>query len=146
MTTTGPRIGQDAGVDDLGRASITRSLAGAGCVAAAEEAEELVGASRDHDHLRAMVARRLTGEPLAWITGRTTFCGLHVSVDVGIYVPRWQSETLALWAARVLPPSGRGVDLCTGTGAVAKVMLSSRPDATVRGHRARSRGGELRTA
>ena len=75
--------------------------------------------------------RRLTGEPLAWITGRTTFCGLDVSVDGGVYVPRWQSEALALWAARALPPTGRGVDLCTGTGAVAMVMQSSRPDALV---------------
>lgn len=118
-------------MDDLDRASIARTLAGAGCVAAAEEAEELVGASRDRHDLRAMVTRRLTGEPLAWITGRTTFCGLGVSVDGGVYVPRWQSEALALWAARALPPTGRGVDLCTGTGAVAMVMQSSRPDALV---------------
>ena len=116
---------------DLDRASIIRALAGAGCVAAAEEAEELLGASRDRRVLRRMVGRRLTGEPLAWITGRTGFCGMDVSVDCGLYVPRWQSEPLALWAASVLPPTGRGVDLCTGTGAVAMVMQSSRPDALV---------------
>src|SRR5450755_1162963 len=69
--TTGPRIGQDAGVDALDLASITRTLAGAGCVAAAEEAAELLDASRGRDDLRRMVTRRLTGEPLAWITGTT---------------------------------------------------------------------------
>ena len=118
-------------MDDLDLASITRALAGAGCVAAGDEAAELLHASGDGDDLRRMVARRLTGEPLAWITGTTPFCGLDVSVDRGVYVPRWQSETLARWAAGVLPPAGRGVDLCTGTGAVALVMQSSRPDAAV---------------
>jgi release factor glutamine methyltransferase len=118
-------------VDDLDLASITRALAAAGCVAAAEEAAELLEASRDRDELLAMATRRLTGEPLAWVTGSTTFCGLDVSVDRGVYVPRWQSETLARWAAQVLPPAGRGVDLCTGSGAVAMVMQSSRPDALV---------------
>jgi release factor glutamine methyltransferase len=118
-------------VDDLDLASITRTLAGAGCVAAAEEAAELLDASGDGDELREMVTRRLTGEPLAWITGTAAFCDLEVSVDRGVYVPRWQSETLARWAAGVLPPAGRGVDLCTGTGAVALVMQSSRPDALV---------------
>jgi release factor glutamine methyltransferase len=100
-------------------------------VAAAEEAAELLEASSDDDDLRRMVTRRLTGEPLAWITGTTVFCGLDVSVDRGVYVPRWQSEALARWAARLLPPAGRGVDLCTGTGALAMVMQSSRPDALV---------------
>jgi release factor glutamine methyltransferase len=118
-------------VDALDLASITRTLAGAGCVAAAEEAAELLDASRGRDDLRRMVTRRLTGEPLAWITGTAAFCGLDVMVDGGVYVPRWQSEALARWAARVLPPAGRGVDLCTGAGAVAMVMQSFRPDALV---------------
>jgi release factor glutamine methyltransferase len=118
-------------VHDLDRDSIIRTLAAAGCVAAAEEADELLEVSRDHGDLRHMVTRRLTGEPLAWITGRTSFCGIQVFVDGGVYVPRWQSEPLARWAARVLPPTGRGVDLCTGTGALALVMRSYRPDALV---------------
>ncbi len=46
-------------------------------------------------------------------------------------MPRWQSEPLAELAARLLPADGRGVDLCTGSGAVAMVMQSTRPAATV---------------
>ena len=90
------------------RASITPALARAGCVAADEEAEELAASAADAGHLQGMVTRRLTGEPLAWITGRTRFCGLEVSVDRGLYVPRWQSEPLARWAADLLPPAGGG--------------------------------------
>jgi release factor glutamine methyltransferase len=113
------------------RAAVTRALAGAGCVAADEEAEELMSAAGDADDLRRMVERRLTGEPLAWITGRTAFCGLEVAVDPGVYVPRWQSEPLARLAAELLPPTGLAVDLCTGSGAVAMVMQAIRPRARV---------------
>ena len=75
--------------------SITRALEAAGCVAAAEEADELIRAAPDERGLRLMVDRRLTGEPLTWITGTAVFCGQTIAVDPGVYVPRWQSEPLA---------------------------------------------------
>ena len=115
----------------LDSAWITRALEAAGCVAAAEETDELVRAAPDERRLRAMVDRRRTGEPLAWITGSTVFCGEAVVVDPGVYVPRWQSEPLAVEAAHLLPERGCGVDLCTGSGAIAVVMQSTRPDALV---------------
>ncbi len=119
------------GAIEMDPVEITRSLTRAGCVAAGEETEELLAAARDTGHLRAMVQRRLTGEPLAWITGRTRFCGLEVFVEPGVYVPRWQSERLARLAAHLLPDHGTGVDLCTGSGAVAMVMQAARPGARV---------------
>ncbi len=125
-------LDQDGMMEDpLNRADLVRALAGAGCVAAEEEAEELLVAAGGGFDLQRMVERRLTGEPLAWITGRTSFCGLDVAVDPGVYVPRWQSEPLARLAAELLPPSGLGVDLCTGSGALALVMQASRPRARV---------------
>jgi release factor glutamine methyltransferase len=100
-------------------------------VAADEEAVELVAAAADPDHLDRMVARRRAGEPLAWITGTARFCGLDVAVAPGVYVPRWQSQTLARTAARHLPARGVAVDLCTGSGAVAMVLRAEHPGATV---------------
>jgi len=117
--------------DAVDRAAITTALALAGCVAAEEEADELLAAAGDARDLRSMVTRRLTGEPLAWITGRTVFCDLEVTVDPGVYVPRWQSEPLARLAAHLLPPTGVGVDLATGSGAIAMVMQAARPGARV---------------
>jgi release factor glutamine methyltransferase len=71
-------------------------LARAGFIAAREEAEELVVAADGDDVLLdSLVERRLTGEPLAWITGSVLFCGVQIRVDPGVYVPRWQSEELA---------------------------------------------------
>ena len=107
-------------------------LAAGGFVAAEEEAAELVvAAGGDPALLEALIARRLTGEPLAWITGTVRFCGLDVRVDPGVYVPRWQSEVVAERAVSRLPRGGVAVDLCTGCGAVAAVLAARRPGARV---------------
>jgi release factor glutamine methyltransferase len=93
-------------------------LAGAGCVAARDEACELVAAFGGGPALHAAVARRAGGEPLAWITGSTRFCGRAVRVVPGVYVPRPHTEDLARRAAARLAAGGRAADLCTGSGAV----------------------------
>ena len=107
-------------------------LAQAGFIAADEEADELLAcAAGDGDRLREIVHRRLNGEPLAWITGSISFCGLEVRIAPGVYVPRWQSEPLARRAVERLPANGVAIDLCTGAGAIAKVLASERPKARV---------------
>jgi release factor glutamine methyltransferase len=116
--------------DDVG--TLSSELAAAGFLAAEEEARELVArAAGDGALLDAMVARRLTGEPLAWITGSTSFCGLVIRVDPGVYVPRWQSEPLARRAAERLPTQGVAIDLCTGSGAIAASLVHLRPRSRV---------------
>jgi release factor glutamine methyltransferase len=107
-------------------------LAEAGFVAADEEAEELIARAADDDELlESLVRRRLTGEPLAWITGNVVFCGLEIRVDPGVYVPRWQSELLARRAVERLPADGTAIDLCTGAGAIARTLSANRPGARV---------------
>ena len=116
------------------RATLTAILSGAGFIAAEEETAELLQcAAGDAEVLDALVARRLTGEPLAWITGRTSFCNLEIRVDPGVYVPRWHSEALARRAAERLPANGTAIDLCTGSGAIARTLMSRRPGARVVG-------------
>lgn len=111
---------------------LTELLRASGFLAAEEEAEELLTcADGDRERLDAMVARRLTGEPLAWITGTASFCGVDVRVDAGVYVPRWHSEQLASRAVACLPRGGNAVDLCTGSGAIARVIMEQRPAARV---------------
>jgi release factor glutamine methyltransferase len=116
------------------RASLEARLAGAGFVAAHEEAGELLSrAEGDAVLLDSLVSRRLDGEPLAWITGSTSFCGLQIRVDPGVYVPRWQSEDLARRAIERLPTEGTAIDVCTGSGAIGKVLATARPRARVVG-------------
>jgi release factor glutamine methyltransferase len=112
--------------------ALAELLADAGFVAAREEAGELLArAAGDVELLDALVARRLTGEPLAWITGSVSFCGLQIRVDRGVYVPRWQSEPLARQAVERLPARGTAIDLCTGAGALARTLMANRPGARV---------------
>jgi len=109
-------------------------LTAAGCVAPGEEAQELAAAARgDAARLAALLQRRSAGEPLAWVTGTSVFCGCAIAVSPGVYVPRWQSEPLAERAAALLPATGRAIDLGTGSGAVACVLLARRPGASVLG-------------
>jgi len=115
------------------RAAVTERLEAAGCVAAGEEAAELVAAAPDAATLESWVRRRERGEPLAWITGTLWFCGRPVRVDPGVYVPRYQTEELAVRAAARLRPGGRAVDLCTGAGAVAAHLVAEVPGAVVVG-------------
>ena len=112
--------------------SLTELLTKNGFVAAEEEADELLEcAGGDREQLKAMVERRLTGEPLAWITGTVSFCGIQVNVDPGVYVPRWHSERLARRAVARLPSKGTAIDLCTGSGAIAKLLMVERGRARV---------------
>ena len=91
----------------------------------------LRAAASNPDDLELLVRRRTAGEPLAWLVGGVDFCGIRVTVHSGVYVPRWQTEALAERAASLLPPAGVAVDLCTGAGAVAAVLRTRRPTATV---------------
>ena len=114
-------------------AIVTERLARAGCVAASEEADELLAAAPDAATLETWLARREQGEPLAWIIGTMRFAGQTIRVDPGVYVPRVQSEGLALRAAARLPAGGRALDLCTGAGAIAAHLATNVPRAFVVG-------------
>lgn len=116
------------------RTGVIRELAEGGCVAPEAEADSLFTAARESGGpIEELVRRRLRGEPLAWITGSVTFCGLRVRIDPGVFVPRPHTETLARRAITLLPDEGIAVDLCTGSGAVAVVLAAARPRATVVG-------------
>jgi release factor glutamine methyltransferase len=119
-------------VIDGNRESLRALLASEGFIAADEESQELIAfAAGDRGRLDAAVRRRLTGEPLAWITGRVTFCGIEVHVDPDVYVPRWLTEPLAQRAVERLPAHGTAIDICTGSGAIAAVLRTHRPEARV---------------
>ena len=115
--------------------AVVDRLRAAGCVSTAEEAAALVAAAPDEGTREAWVRRREAGEPLAWLTGATTFCGRPIRVDPGVYVPRPHSEELARRAAALLAasPARRAVDLCTGAGPVAAHLAAAVAGATVVG-------------
>jgi release factor glutamine methyltransferase len=81
------------------------------------------------------VERRVAGEPVALIIGRTEFMGMQLSVRRGVFVPRNSSEHMAsMTIARLRPRKGPlHVDLATGTGPVALAVARAVPKATVLG-------------
>jgi release factor glutamine methyltransferase len=116
------------------RPDVVDALRRGGVVAAEDEAAELIAAAYNSQHsLDDLVARRLQGEPTAWITGRATFAAVELHIDSGVYVPRWKTEAAARHAAEHLPPDGTAIDLCTGSGALAAFLMASHPAATVIG-------------
>lgn len=127
-----PSPAGSAGARSEKRTWVVRTLAEGGCVAPGAEAEALFQASIEGvGPMEELIARRLRGEPLAWITGSVRFCGVRVRVDYGVFVPRPHTEALARRAVSLLPAVGIAVDLCTGSGAVAAVLGSARPRSAV---------------
>jgi release factor glutamine methyltransferase len=114
------------------RTDVVNALAEAGFVAPQAEAEALLAATDEGvGPISDLVARRLRGEPLPWITGWVLFCDVRVHVDPGVFVPRPHTQAMVRRAASLLPATGTAVDLCTGSGAVAAVLASTHPGAEV---------------
>ena len=75
----------------------------------------------------ALVARRLTGEPVNHITGHFRFCGLDLVVRPGVFSPRASSEHMVEEAVTRLRRHRRrrvAVDVATGAGAVALAIAA----------------------
>jgi release factor glutamine methyltransferase len=80
-----------------------------------------------------LVARRLDGEPLAYLIGSTAFYGIEIACGPGVLVPRPETEILVDVALRLIAdvPRPTVIDIGTGTGCVALAIAAHRPDATV---------------
>jgi release factor glutamine methyltransferase len=84
----------------------------------------------------ALVDRRATREPLAYIVGVREFWGLELEVTRDVLIPRPATELIVesiqeLFPDRSVPLSI--ADVCTGCGCVAVAIAHERPTATVRG-------------
>lgn len=79
----------------------------------------------------ALVQRRLDGEPIAYIVGQREFFGLPFEVSGAVLIPRPDTELLVELTLDRLPPSGRVLDMGTGSGAIAVALAHTRRDADV---------------
>lgn len=82
---------------------------------------------------RALVRRRATGEPVAYLTGRRGFWTLELEVTPAVLIPRPETELLVELTLALLPADqpARVADLGTGSGAIALALASERPRWTV---------------
>lgn len=103
------------------------------CAASGKTAEELY---RDislytteaiAEQALALQERRLAGEPIAYLVGEWSFCGLPFYVSPAALIPRVDTEMLAQLAMNRLKEhqgSTRVLDLCAGTGCVGLTVAA----------------------
>lgn len=81
----------------------------------------------------ALLSRRAAREPLQHLTGTTGFRHVDLAVGPGVFVPRPETELLAGWAIERAQALAAPVvvDLCTGSGAIARAVADEVPSARV---------------
>ncbi|OZI42675.1 peptide chain release factor N(5)-glutamine methyltransferase [Bordetella genomosp. 5] len=87
-----------------------------------------------HEAYQALAARRIAGEPMAYVLGEREFMGHVFAVSPAVLIPRPDTELLVETALAFLRerPRARVVDLGTGSGAIAVSVALGAPEADVR--------------
>lgn len=97
------------------------------CHATGKDQEQFLRDSRLYaprpieEQLETLVARRLAGEPVAYIIGEWSFYGMPIEVTPAVLIPRPDTEVIAARAielAKMAGEHGRVLDLCAGSGCI----------------------------
>ncbi|MBP2707945.1 putative protein N(5)-glutamine methyltransferase [Microbispora sp. RL4-1S] len=128
--SSSPSSAPRTAIDSAVHADVAARLRAAGCVFAEDEARLLISAAPTPGDLAAMAARRAGGSPLEHVLGWADFCGLRISVEPGVFVPRPRTEFLIRQAVRFAggTPAGRRLavaDICCGSGALGAAFLGA---------------------
>jgi len=81
-----------------------------------------------------LLARRLAGEPIAYLIGEWEFYGLPLDLSPEVLIPRTDTEVLAARAIELAQAEGEGarvLDLCAGSGCVGLAVAAHAPNCRV---------------
>lgn len=89
--------------------------------------------------LEQVIEQRLSGTPLAYLTGRQEFMGIEFLTGPGAMIPRKETEIVGKAALEAVRETARArgtiqvVDLCTGSGNLALALACLEPNCRVTG-------------
>lgn len=87
---------------------------------------------RDAQRVRVAVTRRARREPLQHILGSAPFMDFELAVGPGVFVPRYETESLVEIAIRYLQDArGTVIDIGSGSGTIAIALARALPEVTV---------------
>lgn len=96
--------------------------------------ETVVSAPNLHRYF-GMIAERLTGKPVQYITGHQEFWGLDFEVTPDVLIPRPETELLVETVVEISRGGGKSrlriVDVGTGSGCIALALASELPAAEI---------------
>lgn len=90
---------------------------------------ETVLTGEQQHRLESLLARRIHGEPVAYLIGAREFWSMDLNVTSATLIPRPETELLVEKALRHIPPDAEWTiaDLGTGSGAIALALAKERP-------------------
>jgi len=85
--------------------------------------------TREAETVQALVARRVSREPLQYLLGTQEFCGIEFVVTPAVLIPRPETELLVEQVVRRISAEQAAtvVDVCTGSGCIAVALAQRRP-------------------
>lgn len=100
-----------------------------GCTYADILAHPLTLLPDDKDEMyRALIRKRASHVPLAYITGSCEFMGITFTVNESVLIPRQDSECLVEEAMRYVYDGADILDLCTGSGCLLLSLMHYKND------------------
>jgi release factor glutamine methyltransferase len=88
-------------------------------------------AEEETKKIRRLLKRRLSFEPVAYITGRKEFYSIELSVNKNVLIPRPETELVVDLALYYAGLDAAVLDLGTGSGAIAVALKHNRKDLNI---------------
>jgi len=81
---------------------------------------------QEYDRVFEIINKRITGVPLDYILGKSNFYGLPITVNKKVLIPRMETERVVEKVLQIVKKSTKDtlriLDLCTGSGCIAKAI------------------------